>query len=44
MGDTKLRDTTPVRINITTFNPDQPEENKTVKTVINGEWQNVDDE
>ena len=44
MGDTKLRDTTPVRINITTFNPDQPEENKTVQTVINGEWQNVEEE
>lgn len=44
MGDTKQRDTTPVRINITTFNPDKPEEDKTVRTVINGEWQDVDDE
>ena len=44
MGDTKQRDMTPVRINITTFNPDKPEEDKTVQTVINGEWQDVDDE
>ena len=44
MGDAKQRDSTPVRINITTFNPDKPEENKTVKTVINGQWQDVDDE
>ena len=43
MGDAKQRETTPIRINITTFNPDKPDENKTASTVINGEWQNVDE-
>ena len=43
MGDTMQRDTTPVRINITSFNPENPDENKTVRTVINGDWQDVEE-